>query len=125
MGNRPSKRSVRLGDQILREVADLLARRVRDPRVQGTTLTGIHLSNDLRHARIYFSHMGSETEVQTVQIGLDSAKGFIKREIGMRMELRYTPEIVFRHDPSLKTAADMEKLFTVLRSEGPVIRREE
>ncbi len=115
-----TKRAVRVGDLILREVAELLSRKVKDPRVDGVTLTGIHLSNDLRHARIYFSHIGEKEEVTRVQHGLESAKGFIKREIGLRIEIRYVPDIVFIHDPSLKTGAEMEKLLGRLKSEPPV-----
>jgi ribosome-binding factor A len=110
MGLTPRKRSVRVGDLILKEVADLLSRKVKDPRVKGATLTGIHLSNDLKHAKIFFSCMGDELEVQRVQNGLDSAKGFIKKEIGLRLDLRYTPDIVFRR---------MERIFSSLRTGGP------
>lgn len=115
-----TKRAVRVGDLILREVADLLSRKVKDPRVDGVTLTGVQLSNDLRHAKIFFSHMGEEKDVQRAKTGLESAKGFIKREIGMRIEVRYVPEILFIHDPSLKTGADMERLLGRLKSEAPL-----
>lgn len=115
-----TKRAVRVGDLVLRELADLLSRKVKDPRVKGVTLTGIFLSNDLRHARVYFSHLGSEDDVRQAKSGLDSAKGYVKREIGLRIDLRYVPEIVFIHDPSLKTGADMERLLDKLKSEAPV-----
>jgi ribosome-binding factor A len=114
------KRAVRVGDLVLREVADLLSKKVNDPRVNGVTLTGIHLSNDLRHAKIFFSHIGEEEDVRRAHAGLESAKGFIKREIGMRIEMRYVPELHFIHDPSLKTGADMERLLEKLKSETPV-----
>jgi len=120
-----TKRAVRVGDLVLREVADLLSKKVKDPRVSGVTLTGIHMSNDLRHAKIFFSHIGEEEEVRRAQSGLESAKGFIKREIGTRIEIRYVPEISFVHDPSLKTGADMERLLAKLRSEPPVAPSDE
>jgi ribosome-binding factor A len=115
-----TKRSVRVGDLILREVADLLSKKVKDPRVSGVTLTGIQMSNDLRHAKIFFSRIGEERDLQRAKSGLESAKGFIKREIGLRIELRYMPEILFVHDPSLKTGAEMERLLDSLKSESPV-----
>ena len=111
------KRSVRLGDQILKEIAVLLVRKVNDPRVQGVTLTGINLSDDLRHARIYYSAMGDKAFIHKAQVGLDSAKGFIKREIGLRMDLKYMPNIVFKHDPTLEKGDDMERLFQKIRLE--------
>ncbi|MCG6881354.1 MAG: 30S ribosome-binding factor RbfA [Deltaproteobacteria bacterium] len=112
----PGKRSVRVGDVILREVALLLLEKVRDPRVKGVTLTGIHLSDDLKQARIYYSVMGDETRVLKAQSGLDSAKGFVKREIGRRASLRYIPDITFVYDPSLKTGDHMERIFEKIRT---------
>lgn len=109
------KRAIRVGDQLLREMADLLMKKVKDPRVDGATLTGIRLSNNLRHAKVYFSVLGDEDEVRKTQAGLDSAKGFIKREMGPRLDLRYMPEIVFIHDPTLKRSNDLDKLFQKLK----------
>ncbi len=105
------KRAVRVGDHILREIAVLLLEKVRDPRVQGVTLTGIHLSDDLKAARVYYSVIGEKEEIGRSQAGLDSAKGFIKREIGLRSALKYVPEITFVHDPSLEKGSRMDKLF--------------
>jgi ribosome-binding factor A len=107
----PGKRSVRVGDVILKEVAFLLLERVRDPRVQGVTLTGVRLSDDLKLARIYYSVMGDEARVENAQAGLNSATGFVKREIGRRSGLRYIPEIKFVYDPSLETGEHMERVF--------------
>ena len=113
------KRAVRVGDEILKGIAELLARKVRDPRVRGATLTGIHLSNDLKHARVYYSVMGVKEDIVRTQTGLDSAKGFIKREIGLRMNLRYVPEIIFEHDMSLEKGNKMEKLFQKMKLDEP------
>ena len=111
----PGKRAVRVGDLILREVAFLLLKRVKDPRVQGVTLTGIRLSNDLKRAKIFYSIVGDQLQIERAQTGLNSAKGFIKREIGIRMELRYVPEISFLHDPSLEDGSHMERIFEKIR----------
>ena len=119
MSGTSGKRAIRVGDLLLREIADLLMKKVKDPRIKGTTLTGIHVSNDLKYARVYYSLIGNEKDIQRAQDGLDSAKGFIKREIGPRMDLKYMPDIVFRHDPSLQVGDYMEKLFGKLRSSEP------
>jgi len=111
----PGKRAVRVGDLILREVAFLLLEKVKDPRVQGVTLTGIRLSNDLKQAKVFYSVLGEDVQIEQALKGLNSAKGFIKREIGNRMELRYVPEISFVHDPSLKEGSHMEQVFEKLR----------
>ena len=111
------KRAIRLGDHILKEIAILLMTKVRDPRVTGVTLTGIHLSNDLRNARIYYSVMGEKDSIIEAQAGLDSAKGYIKREIGLRMDLKYMPDILFKHDPTLEKGNEMERLFQKIRAD--------
>ena len=113
------KRSVRVGEQLLQEIADLLVHKVRDPRVQGVTLTGVRLSRDLKSAKVFFSSLGDALDIENAQKGLDSATGFIKREIGLRLELRYMPEIEFRHDPSLQYGEDMEKLLEGLSPPKP------
>jgi ribosome-binding factor A len=113
----PGRRATRIGDQVLREMADLLMRRVKDPRVKGVTLTGILVSNDLKYARVYYSVMGEEKAIHQAKAGLDSAKGFIKREIGLRLELKYVPDLVFKHDPSLAAGQHMEKLFHQITKE--------
>jgi len=113
------KRAVRVGDEILKEIAELLVRKVRDPRVKGATLTGIHLSDDLKHARVYYSVIGVKEDIIRTQAGLNSAKGFIKREIGLRMDLRYVPDIVFEHDISLEHGNKIEKLFQKMKLDDP------
>jgi ribosome-binding factor A len=113
------KRAKRVGDQILKEIAVLLLEKVRDPRVEGVTLTGIHLSNDLKLARVYFSVLGGQKGVDRGQKGLDSAKGFIKREIGHRMDLRYVPELMFLHDRSLESGSRLERILEKLKEEEP------
>ena len=113
------KRAVRVGDQILKEIAELLVTKVKDPRVKATTLTGIHLSDDLKNARVYYSVMGDEENILRTQAGLDSAKGFIKRKIGRRMNLRYVPDIIFEHDLSLEKGNKMERLFEKIKLNEP------
>lgn len=109
------KRAVRVGDQIQKGISYLLLERVKDPRVRGVTVTGIKLSNDLKRARVFFSVIGEQDQINKAQAGLDSAKGFIKREIGLRLSLRYTPEINFTYDPSLESGSHMESLFEKLK----------
>ena len=109
------KRAVRVGDKIKREIALLILERVQDPRVGGVTVTDIRLSDDLKAARVYYSVMGDRARVERAQAGLDSARSFMKRQIGSRMKLRYVPEITFVHDPSLETGSQMEAVFRKLR----------
>ena len=111
----PGKRAVRVGDLILKEIAFLLLEKVKDPRVKGVTLTGIKLTDDLKSAKIYFSALGEQEEIERAGSGLESACRFIKREIARSMELRYVPHLEFVHDTSLANGSRMEKLFDKLR----------
>lgn len=104
-------RSFRVGDQIMKVVADLLLHKIRDPRIKNVTLTGIQVSKDLRYARIFYSLMGEKKDIQNTQKGLDSARGFIKREIGSNLDMKYIPDIVFKYDPTLEKSEDLERLF--------------
>lgn len=113
----PGSRASRVSDVVRREVADLLMRRVKDPRVRAVTITGVDVSNDLRYARVYYSLIGDDKDIRLAQAGLDSAKGFIKREIGLRLELKNVPEIVFKHDHSLEEGSRMEKLLRKIRKD--------
>ncbi len=109
------KRTIRVGEQILKEIAVLLLESVKDPRVKSVTMTGIRLSKDLKHARVYYSVLGGRGEVGRAQAGLDSAKGYIKRKIGQRLALRYVPELLFIHDESLEVGTNLEKLLETLK----------
>ena len=120
----PGSRASRVGDLVQREIADLIMKKLKDPRVRGVTLTGVDVSRDLRYARVYFSLLGDETQVLQAQAGLESAKGFIRREIGLRMELRYVPDLVFKHDPSLEAGSRMEKLLRKIKEDDPPIPEE-
>ena len=103
-------RSHRVGDQILREISNLLLRKLRDPRLKGITLTDVRMSKDLRHAYVYYSLFGQDEQKKEAQAGFESAKGFIRREIGERLHLRYTPDIQFKYDISLEYGQKMERL---------------
>jgi ribosome-binding factor A len=111
------KRATRVGDQILKCAASLLMHKVRDPRVAGVTLTGVQLSRDLKNATIFFSLIGDKDAVKKAQAGLDSTKGFIRREIGIEVNLKSTPDIVFKYDPTLATGDHLERLFHKIKAE--------
>lgn len=113
----PGRRAVRVGEQILKEMAYLFLEKVKDPRIGDVTLTGVRLSNDLRQAKVYFSVLGGEDQVARAKAGMESAKGFIKREIGLRLSLRYVPDIVFLHDGSLEAGSHIEHLLDGLMKE--------
>ncbi len=109
-------RSHRVGDQILREISDLLLRKVKDPRLKGITLTDVSVSKDLRRAHVYYSVFGTGEQKKLAQEGFESAKGYIRREIGERLQLRYVPDMRFSFDSSLEYGQKMEKILEELGS---------
>lgn len=111
------KRTEKVGEQILRMIADLLMEKVRDPRIEGVTLTGVNLSNDLKQARVFFSIIGQQREINDALTGLESAKGYIKKQMGLRSRLRYVPDIVFEYDSTLETGDRIEKLIKKINEE--------
>lgn len=93
-------RAERVADQIRMEVADILMRRIKDPRVRSVTVTDVELTNDLRIARVFVTALGTDAETKDVFTGLAKASGFVRSELGKRLTLRYLPEIVFMKDVS-------------------------
>lgn len=92
------KRSDRVADQIRMEVADILMRKIKDPRVRSVTVTDVELTADLRIAYIFVTTMETEQAERDVFAGLSKASGFVRAELGRRLALRYLPEIVFKRD---------------------------
>jgi ribosome-binding factor A len=110
------RRSERVAEGIREEVATFLAEDVKDPRVVGlVTVTGVDVTRDLRHAKVFVSIMGSEDERRATLAGLDSAAGHIRSRIGRALRLRVAPEITFKYDDSVARAARIEALLAELR----------
>lgn len=95
-----TKRATRVADQIRMEVADILQRKVRDPRLRDVTVTDVAVTNDLRLARVYYTTLINGHSERELAEGLAKANGFIRSELGQRLELRYTPELAFFQDIS-------------------------
>jgi ribosome-binding factor A len=93
-------RANRVADQIRMEVADIIMRKTKDPRLGSVTVTDVDLTRDLRQAHVYFTAMAPEADLPEVQLGLARAAGFIRSELSRRMQLRYTPELLFHQDLS-------------------------
>ncbi len=111
-------RTERVADALRAAIADLLAREIKDPRIGMVTLTGVDMSPDLKHARVFFSCLGDDAAHQRALAGLRSASGYIKAHAARQLKLRYTPEITFVFDPSLERA---DRLASLLR-DGPARR---
>src|SRR5918992_2765726 len=114
------RRSERVAEGIREEVATFLAEDVKDPRVVGlVTVTGVDVTRDLRHAKVFVSIMGSEDERRATMQGLESAASHLRSRIGRVLRLRGAPEITFRYDDSVARAAKIEALLAELKQPPP------
>ncbi len=105
-----SKRAKKVGDLIREEIAVLLLSKIRDPRLEGVSITGIDMTSDLRSARIYIRMFNSSDKQDNVLKALNKASGFIKHEMGRTLHLKYMPELRFIIDPSLEYSQRIEKI---------------
>jgi|YNPNPStandDraft_1061719.scaffolds.fasta_scaffold00142_32 ribosome-binding factor A len=110
-------RADRVSDSIKREVADILNRHVKDPRLAFMTITHVHVARDLKYARIYFTSMREGAELDAVQQGLERAAGFVQRKLGERLHLRHTPHLCFTYDTAVERGLRMNRLLTELEGE--------
>jgi ribosome-binding factor A len=109
----PSKtfsRKDRVSEQIRRELAELLRSEVKDPRVGMISITGVEVTADYAHAKVFFSTLAGSEAVASVLAGLHKASGFLRRELGKRITIHTTPQLHFVFDESLERGADLSKL---------------
>jgi len=114
------RREDQLSGAITRELSDLIRTRMKDPRIGFASITGVELSHDLRYAKVYVSVMGSPEEQRETMRGLDSANGFLRRELAQRLTIRHVPEISFRLDESIARGARVMDLLKQVEKESAV-----
>jgi ribosome-binding factor A len=113
-----SHRIERVNSLIRQEISELLQRQVNDPRlVNLITVTEVLTSADLKHARVFISSIGSESDKEEKLKGLVSASGFFRRELGRRIKLRYIPELSFEWDDSIERGNNILQLIDKVTSE--------
>ncbi|MBT9134625.1 MAG: Ribosome-binding factor A [Firmicutes bacterium] len=95
---------------MLKEAISDIMRQMKDPRIGFASITSVELSGDLRHLKVFVSVLGTEEERAETHKALESASGYFRSEVGSRVELRFTPEIIFRLDDSLEHGAHINKL---------------
>ncbi|CAM3263885.1 30S ribosome-binding factor RbfA [Vagococcus sp. PNs007] len=104
-------RDRRVGQEVQREVNDILQKRVRDPRVQDVTITDVRVTGDLQQATIYYSILSDKaSDMQKAQKGLDKATGLIRKELGQRLRIYKTPELIFERDESVAYGNRIDEL---------------
>lgn len=100
----------RVGEQIKKELSQIIQQEIKDPRIGFVTVTSVEMSGDLQIAKVYVSVFGKEEEKSQTLAGLEKAKGFIRSEVGRRIHLRHIPEIHFVIDESLDHSEHISKL---------------
>lgn len=104
-------RTNRISEEMKKEISGIIQNELKDPRLpQMISVISADVTKDLRYAKVYISVLGSEEDKKNALHGLKSAAGFIRREIGHRMQLRYAPEILFELDNSIERGVYMSKL---------------
>ena len=119
------KRADRVADLVKAELSDILLKQIRDPRIGLLTITDVKMSDDLRSARIYFVQMGKDKLDAELQAGLEKAKGFLKRELGKRLSLRYIPDVFFFYDKSFEYGSRIDKLLMEIHEKDRTGNRED
>ncbi|MBI4228295.1 MAG: 30S ribosome-binding factor RbfA [Deltaproteobacteria bacterium] len=106
-----SKRSLRVGDMILKEISEMLIRGdIRDPRINSVIPTGIKLTDDLGFARVYFTVIDKDIDKVKIMEGLQSASGYIRRELSRRFRIKRIPDLKFEFDETLQEGYRVDEL---------------
>lgn len=110
-------RANRVGEQMKKELSEIIGRKIKDPRIGFVTVTDVQVTGDLQQATIFISVLGNEDQMEDTLKGLSKAKGFIRSEIGKRIRLRKTPEIIFEFDESISYGNKIESILKELKDE--------
>jgi ribosome-binding factor A len=105
-----AQRLRRVADQIQRELSDILRTELKDPRVGMITLTGVEVSPDFAHAKVYFTSLADADRREEVHFGLKRASGFLRTMLGARMRIHNTPELHFAYDESVESGIRLSHL---------------
>lgn len=110
-------RKDRVGQQIHEEIAQILqGGALKDPRVGYVTFTGVKVDQEIRQATVFFTVIGDEAAIKSSLEGLNAARGFLRRELGQRLQIRHTPELHFKYDPSVANGARIESLISQVKA---------
>ena len=109
---------IRINDEIMREISQILRADVKDPRIGlVTTVLKVDTTSDLKYCKVYISILGNEDEKKNVMEGIEHAKGYIRSMIASRINLRQTPELTFIQDDSLEYGFKIDKILKEINKE--------
>ncbi|MCA1570499.1 MAG: 30S ribosome-binding factor RbfA [Chloroflexi bacterium] len=113
-----SQRTDRLDSQIRAELAELLHREMKDPRIGFATITRVETARDLGTAKVWVSIMGTDEEREATMKALTDAAPWLRRQLGGRMMLRHVPQLTIRHDASIEAGDRVLRLLREIENEG-------
>jgi ribosome-binding factor A len=105
-----SLRANRVGEQMKKELSEIIGRKLKDPRIGFVTVTDVEVTGDLQQAKVYITVLGDQEQRENTLNALEKAKGFIRSEVGTRIRLRKTPELFFEMDASIDYGNKIETL---------------
>ncbi len=112
-----SHRANRLAGELKKEISQLIKDEIKDPRIGFVTVTGVEVSGDMRHAKVYLSVLGDEKAKGDSILGLTKASGFMRSELSKRIKLRYMPELHFKIDESLDYSQKINSILSKVKEE--------
>ncbi len=112
-----SERLAKVTENVKETVSLLIERKIKDPRIEFVTITGVDISADLRHCKVFFSTLGGKKEHDRALEGLESASGYIRGELGKRLRMKYTPKVRFYFDESVEQGERIDKIINRLKTE--------
>lgn len=110
-------RNSRIGEQMKKELSQIIQREIKDPRIGFVTVTGVEVTGDLQQAKVFISVMGSDEQKENSVKALQKAKGFIRSEVGRKIQLRHTPDLIFKMDESIEYGSKIENLLNDIKKE--------
>ena len=103
-------RARRVGEQIQRELALLLQREIRDPRLSQVTISAVKVTRDMSQATVYFTVLGEKADIPSIQQALEKASGFLRHALGEQLVMRSLPQLKFVYDDSISRGAELSSL---------------
>jgi ribosome-binding factor A len=107
----------RVNEQIKRAISQIMQEHLNDPRLAFVSIVRVEVSKDLRNGKVFFSVLGSESQVKSAQLALQKAAHLIRRELGRRIEMRFTPELLFKYDSSIQDSVKLEERIKEIHDE--------
>jgi len=112
-------RNNRISGEMKKEIADIIQNQIKDPRLGFVSIVGIEVSRDLATAKVFISHLGNEESLVETMKALESASGFIRRELSHRCKTRTVPELCFYADHSIEYGMKINKMLTEVIPPNP------